>query len=76
MLAWVTADDRRLTAKWSAFPWLFRRQADTATLAVWLQASGIPVVAPIPAMDGRLRLELTSLGAYPVVDGDLLDVDD
>jgi homoserine kinase type II len=78
VLAWVTADDRPLIAKWSAFPWLFRRLADTATLTIWLQASGIPVAAPIPARDGRLRLELRniSLGVYPVVDGDLLDVDD
>ena len=77
VLAWVTADDRRLIAKWSASPWLFRRLADTATLTVWLQAGGIPVAAPIPSMDGRLRLELEniSLGVYPVVDGDLLDVD-
>jgi homoserine kinase type II len=78
VLAWVTADDRRLIAKWSAVPKLFRRLADTATLTVWLQASGIPVAAPVPAVDGRLRLEVAniSLGVYPVVDGDLLDVDD
>jgi homoserine kinase type II len=78
VLAWVTADDRRLIAKWSAFPLLFPRLADTATLTVWLQTGGIPVAAPLPAMDGRLRLELknVSLGVYPVVDGDLLDADD
>ncbi len=78
VLAWVTADDRRLIAKWSAFPWLFRRLEDTATLTLWLQASAIPVAAPVPAMDGRLRIEVEniSLGVYPVVDGDLLDVED
>ena len=77
-LAWVTADDRRLIAKWSAFPWLFGRLADTATLTVWLQARGIPVAAPVPTIDGRLRLEMEniSLGVYPVVDGALLDVED
>src|ERR1700678_2213529 len=78
LLAWITTDDRRLIAKWSVSRGLFQRLADTATLTVWLQASGIPVAAPIPAKDGRLRLELKniSLGVYPVVDGDLLDVDD
>ena len=78
MLAWVTAGDRRLIAKWSVFPGLFRRLADTATLTAWLHARGIPVAAPVPSVDGRLRLEVpnASLGVYPVVDGDLLDVDD
>jgi homoserine kinase type II len=78
LLAWITTDDRRLIAKWSVRPWLFQRLADTATLTMWLQASGIPVAAPIPARDGRLRVELNnvSLGVYPVIDGDLLDVGD
>jgi len=78
VLAWVTTDDRRLIAKWSVFPWLFHRLADTATLTLWLQGSGVPVSAPIPARDGRLRVELNnvSLGVYPVIDGDLLNVGD
>ena len=78
LLAWITTDDRRLIAKWSVFPRLFRRLADTATLTMWLQASGIPVAAPVPARDGRLRVELNnvSLGVSPVIDGDLLDVGD
>ena len=71
-------DDRRLIAKWSVYPRLFQRLADTATLIMWLQASGIPVAAPLPARDGRLRVELNnvSLGVCPVIDGDLLDVSD
>jgi homoserine kinase type II len=78
LLAWITTGDRRLIAKWSVSPWLFHRLADTAALTMWLQASGIPVAAPIPARDGRLRVELNnvSLGVYPVIDGDLLDVGD
>jgi homoserine kinase type II len=78
LLAWITTDRRHLIAKWSVFPWLFGRLADTATLTMWLQARGIPVAAPIPARDGRLRVELNnvSLGVYPVIDGDLLDVGD
>ncbi len=78
LMAWITTDDRRLIAKWSVFPWLFQRLADTATLTMWLQARGIPVAAPIPARDGRLRAELNnvSLVVYRVIDGDLLDVGD
>jgi homoserine kinase type II len=78
LLAWITTGDRRLIAKWSVFPSLFQRLADTAALTTWLAAGGIPVAAPIPASDGRLRVELNniSLGVFPVIDGDLLDVDD
>jgi homoserine kinase type II len=78
LLAWIAADGRRLIAKWSVYPWLFQRLAGTATLTMWLQARGIPVAAPIPARDGRLRVELNnvSLGVHPVIDGDLLDVGD
>ena len=78
LLAWIVADDRRLIAKWSVYPELFQRLADTASLIRWLHAGGIPVAAPIPATDGRLRVEVSdvSLGVYPVIDGDLLDVDD
>ena len=78
LLAWITTDDRRLIAKWSVDPLRFQRLTDTTTLTMWLQASAIPVAAPIPAKDGRLRVELNnvSLGVTPVVDGDLLDVDD
>jgi homoserine kinase type II len=38
----------------------------------------VPVAAPIPARDGRLRVELNnvSLCVYPVIKGDLLDADD
>jgi homoserine kinase type II len=78
LLAWVTTDDRRLVAKWSVYPWLFQRLADTAILTMWVQARGIPVAAPIVARDGRLRAELNnvSFGVCPVIDGDLLDVGD
>ncbi|MGH3848370.1 MAG: phosphotransferase [Pseudonocardiaceae bacterium] len=78
LLAWITTDDRRLIAKLSVRPALFQRLAETTTLTMWLQASGIPVAAPIPARDGRLRVELdnVSLGVSPVIDGDLLDVAD
>lgn len=78
LLAWVTAGDRRLIAKWSVVSGLFQRLADTTALTMWLHHSGIPVAAPVPASDGRLRVELdnVSLGVFPVVDGDLLEVGD
>ncbi len=78
LMAWITTGGRCLIAKWSVFPWLFQRLADTASLTMWLLARGIPVAGPIPARDGRLRAELNnvSLGVYPVIDGDLLDVGD
>lgn len=69
LLAWITTDDRRLIAKWSVRPRLFQRLADTATLTMWLHARCLPVAAPIPAKDGRRRVELNtvSLGVYPVI---------
>jgi homoserine kinase type II len=78
LLAWMTADDRRLIAKLSVSPSLFQRLADTATLRMWLQSGGIPVAAPIPTSDGLLQVELknVSLGVCPVIEGDLLDVGD
>ena len=78
LLAWITADDRRLIAKWSVVSELFQRLADTTTLTMWLHHRGIPVATPIPARDGRLRVELdnVSLGVIPVIHGDLLDVGD
>ncbi|MGH3262651.1 MAG: phosphotransferase enzyme family protein [Trebonia sp.] len=78
LLAWITADDRRLIAKWSVDSKLFQRLTDTTTLTMWLHHRGIPVAAPIPARDGRLQVELdnVSLGVIPVIDGDLLDVGD
>lgn len=78
LMAWITADGRRLIAKWSAVPALFQRLADTTALTLWLHHRGIPVAAPVPASDGRLRAELgnVSLGVFPVVRGGLLDVAD
>jgi homoserine kinase type II len=79
LLAWIiTTDDKRLIAKWSVVPSLFGRLAEITTLTMWLPDRGVPVAAPIPARDGRFRVELNdvSLGVFPVVDGDLLDVGD
>ena len=78
LLAWITSGGGRFIAKCSVDPALFPRLADAAALAAWLDAHGIPVAVPVAASDGRLRIELNnvSLGVLPVVDGDLLDVED
>jgi homoserine kinase type II len=68
LLAWITADDTRLIATCSVVSELFQRLADTTTLTMWLHHRGIPVAAPIPARDGRLRAELDTAGA-PWPDG-------
>jgi homoserine kinase type II len=75
LLAWIKSDDERFIVKWSVSPSLFPRLADTAALIMWLQTRGIPVAAPVPARDGRLRVEVNdvSFGVCPVIDGDLLD---
>lgn len=94
VMAWVTADDRRLIAKWSAAPKRFARLVAAARVAGWLETQGAPVAAPIPATDGCLLVEFANvgngwlrsrlplpgtrflLGVFPVLEGNLLDVDD
>jgi homoserine kinase type II len=78
LLAWISSDTRRLIAKWSVCPWLFPHLADTAALAAWCEARGLPVAGPIPDRDGRCQVELenVSIGVYPVVDAELLDTED
>jgi homoserine kinase type II len=78
LLAWIMSDDKPFIAKWSVDSQRFQRLSDTAALAVWLHDSGLPVAAPVPARDGRLRVELDniSLGVFPVIEGVLLDAGD
>ena len=78
LLAWITSGEKSLIVKWSVAPWLFSHLADVAALTEWLRGQGIPVAAPVPATDGRLRVERNSvsLGVSPVIIGDLLDVGD
>lgn len=78
LLAWLTVDGKRLVAKIAVDPTLFSRLADVDSLTAWLHEEGLPVAAPIAATDGRIRVERDgySLGLYPVVAGELLDVDD
>ncbi|MEQ7125575.1 phosphotransferase [Actinopolymorpha sp. B11F2] len=75
-LAWLTTDTHRLVAKWSVVPGLHPRLAELARLTGWLEGCGLPVAAPLPAIDGRRQVEIdgASLGLLPQVDGALLDV--
>jgi homoserine kinase type II len=59
-MAWVIAGDRRLIAKWSAFPKIFPRLNDAASVTVWLHERGIPVAVPIQAVDGRRLVEVSN----------------
>jgi homoserine kinase type II len=58
ILAWIEADRRRLIMKWSALPRRFAHVRQAAGLVAWLDTTEIPVVAPIPAVDGELLVEL------------------
>jgi homoserine kinase type II len=76
-LVWVTSPAGRMIAKWSAVPSLFPRLANVAQLTSWLSRRGLPVSAPVPAVNGDLQVELDgfSLGVQSVVDGSMLDAD-
>ena len=78
LLAWLAVDGQQVVAKCSVELSNFARLAEVDALVAWLHSEGIPVAAPIAARDSRLRLEQDgfSLGLYPLVDGDLLDVAD
>src|SRR5438309_970768 len=55
-LAWVGTPSGRLLAKWSIARPLFPRLAEAARLTHWLDGRGLPVSAPVPALDGRLQV--------------------
>ena len=78
LLAWLTIDGRGFIAKCAIDPALFTRLAEVDALITWLEGEGIPVAAPQPTPDGRLRVERDrySVGLYPLVNGELLDVND
>ncbi|GAB2822191.1 hypothetical protein GCM10027200_21950 [Lentzea nigeriaca] len=77
-LAWVDTSSGRLLAKWSVVPWLFRRLAEIARLTQWLDDQGLPVSVPLPALDGRLQVEVdnASMSLQREIEGELLDTDD
>lgn len=90
-MAWVEADRRSLIAKWSARQERFDHLIEAAQVVSWLDGVGIPVAAPIAAIDGRCLIEFGAVGVkprlprqadrllvgvLPVACGDLLAVDD
>lgn len=77
-LAWVGTPSGRLVAKWSVAPERFPRLAETARLTRWLDGQGLPVSAPVPALDGRPQVEVdgVSMSVQHEIQGDLLDVAD
>lgn len=78
LLAWLTVDGRCLIAKCAVDPTLFARLAEIDELIAWLHHEGLPVAAPLATTDGPRRLDRDrySVGLYPAIGGDLLDVDD
>lgn len=77
-LAWVTTASGPVVAKWSVDPDRFARLAQVADLTAWLGTQGLPVSAPVPALDGAAQVSVdgVSLGVQRVVPGALLDVGD
>ena len=53
-LAWVTAPSGPVLAKWSVASERFEALAQIARLTSWFDGHGMPVSAPLPALDGSL----------------------
>jgi homoserine kinase type II len=77
-LAWVGTPSGRLVAKWSVVPGRFPHLVEMARLTRWLDGQGLPVSAPLPALDGRLQIEVdgASMCLQHEIEGDLLDTAD
>ncbi|MEV4314836.1 phosphotransferase [Actinocrispum sp. NPDC049592] len=75
-LAWVGTSSGRLLAKWSVAGERFARLGEMARLTDWLDGRGLPVSAPVPALDGRLQVEAggVSMGLQREIKGELLDI--
>lgn len=78
LLAWLTVDGQEVITKCCVDPARFAKLTEVDALVGWLESERVPVAAPIVARDGRVRVEgeAFSLGLYPFVEGDLLDVGD
>lgn len=77
-LAWLRTSSGRMLTKWSVAPERFAGLAALAQLTSWLDARGLPVSAPVPALDGRLQLQVgrVSVGVQREVEGGLLETSD
>jgi homoserine kinase type II len=76
-LVWITSSTGRMILKLSVRPSLFARLANVARLTSWLDRHGLPVAAPLPALNGELQVERNgfSMGLQSVVEGSMLDAD-
>ncbi|HEY8301801.1 MAG TPA: phosphotransferase [Jatrophihabitans sp.] len=63
-LAWVATPSGRLIAKWSVAPEVFPRLTAIARLTSRLDAAGLPVSAPLPALDGALQVEADGVSMF------------
>lgn len=77
-LAWVATSRGRMLAKWSVVPERFPRLLQIARLTRWLDGQGLPVSGPVPALGGRLQVEVdgASMCLQHEIEGDLLDTAD
>jgi homoserine kinase type II len=74
-LAWVTTASGGLLAKWSVAVERFPCLAQLSRLTLWLDGRGLPVSAPVPALDGRAQVEVddVSMCLQHQIGGALLD---
>lgn len=81
-IVWVDSDRGPLVVKWSLMRELFGQLEATTRLLRAMDERGVPVAAPVRALDGRDRVVLDgpigelSLAVLPEVSGDWLDVGD
>jgi Ser/Thr protein kinase RdoA (MazF antagonist) len=81
-IAWVASDRGALVVKWSAAPERFASLRTSTGLLHQLAIQGLPVAAPFPALDGRVRVERSgpagelSVAVLAELSGEWLDVDD
>lgn len=77
-LAWLDTDGGGVLLKWSVAPERFPRLAAAADVTAWLGARGLPVSAPVPALDGAVQVAFDGVSAnlQRVRPGALLDVAD
>ncbi len=77
-LVWTDTDRGHLIVKWCVKPDRFERLRALAQLTAWCADRGLPVSAPLSALDGSVQLETdaASVGVQRVIAGQLLDVSD
>lgn len=74
-LAWVRTSNGRMLAKWSVARDHYPNLLETSRLVHWLGGQGLPVSAPVPALDGSVQREVdgVSMGLQHEIEGELLD---